>query len=157
MISSIVIFALAYASLQSHSVQQYWAHLIDGHGQSCWITVIIPWAIGVAVYWVFGCIMLMIEFCKCPRVIYNRKIQANVTLQPRGSLLQPPLSDCCRTVVANQFAVMLPTLLAIVSNLTSPFCSFSFQSQLQDFFCKRFAGIEVERHLPTPQRMVRFS
>jgi hypothetical protein len=119
MLTSVVIFALAYASLHSVSVQQNWEQLVDSPcGQSCCITVIIPWAIGVVVYWLFGGIMLIMEILKSPRIVYSRKIQTNVVLQPQGSLLQPPLSHCCRVVLFNQFAVMLPTLLAIVRIFT---------------------------------------
>jgi hypothetical protein len=114
MFTSSIIFALAGASLQLPSVQQWWPTFVAAHGDTCWLTVFVPWAIGVVVYWSFGLMMLAVEINRWPLIVFGRKIQPSVTLQLRGSVLQPPLLRCCCVVLFNQCFVMLPTLLVIV-------------------------------------------
>ena len=114
MFTSSIIFALAGASLQLPSVQKWWPTFVAAHGDTCWLTVFVPWAIGVVVYWSFGLMMLAVEINRWPLIVFGRKIQPSVTLQLRGSVLQPPLLRCCCVVLFNQCFVMLPTLLVIV-------------------------------------------
>ncbi len=114
MLTSFIIFSLACVSLHVPSVQQQWRHLVETHGDSRLVTVFIPWAIGVIVYWAFGLSMLAVEVWQYPRHIFSRKIQPSIVLQTQGSQLQPPLLNCCRIVLLNQFVFMLPTLIAIV-------------------------------------------
>ena len=115
MFTSILIFALAYLSLHVPWIHAQWAQLVETNGNSCYVTVFLPWAVGLVVYWAFGLAMLAVELKQYPRIIFHRKIQPTVALQTNGSQLQPPLLHCCRVVLFNQVAVMLPTLIAVVS------------------------------------------
>ncbi len=116
MLTTLVIFALACVSLHMPSVELTWRQLVESHGDSCYLTVVVPWAVGVFVYWVFGLLMLVVELWRYPRIIFDRKIQSKVNLQTQGSQLQPPLLRCCGFVLLNQFVFMLPSLIAIVRN-----------------------------------------
>jgi hypothetical protein len=126
MLTTLVIFALACASLHMPSVELMWRQLVESHGDSCWLTVVVPWAVGVFVYWVFGLLMLAVELWRYPRIVFERKIQPKVNLQTQGSQLQPPLLRCCGVVLLNQFVFMLPSLIAIVRNARC--CSVSYRN-----------------------------
>ncbi len=115
MFTSILIFALAYLSLPVPWIHEQWAQLVETNGNSSYVTVFLPWVIGLAVYWAFGLAMLAVELKQYPRIIFDRKIEPTVALQTNGSLLQPLLLHFCRVVLFNQVAVMLPTLIAVVS------------------------------------------
>jgi hypothetical protein len=129
MLTTFAIFSLAGLSLHVPWVQQQWELLVESQGDSCWVTVVIPWTIGVIVYWMFGLMMLAVEMWRYPSWIFKRKIQDKVALQTQGSQLQPPLLRCFRVVLLNQFVFMLPTLLATVRmfvlHLYFPFTNFA--------------------------------
>lgn len=83
--------------------ESIWTGFINKYEDGIITRVLIPWLIMMVVYWIYGCIFILIDIYKNPKFIYNTKYQ-NINKNNKNCTI----SNCIKVVLFNQVFLVLP-------------------------------------------------
>lgn len=120
-----------------HILQQTWTAYYNLMGDTVISRVVVPWVIMFVFFWIYGGgLLFFVDAKHSPEWIYERRFQPKRPFSFDKTPYNLSLIQCVKTVLFNQFFVILPGLLLIDYVCRSGFLPF-------------MTGVKMEERLPT--------